>query len=85
LHFEAGGLSTGDLLSILQGIGGNALGAELVAFHPPSEFLRPDAQGAVKAPKKVVALMMAALITIEKLDGVDSGGVDVHGQLGYER
>jgi hypothetical protein len=41
--------------------------------------------GAVKAPKKVVALMMAVLITIEKLDGVDSGGVDVHGQLGYER
>ena len=71
-HFEPGGLSTRELLDILQSLKGWVVGADIVEFNPRQDPSGRSAMVAAKFVKEIAALMIAT-------DGRESTGVDVHG------
>lgn len=81
-HFEPGGLTTRELITILQGLKGRVVGADIVEFNPRQDASGRTAMVAAKLLKEMAALM----IPPEGSDGERTerkpGGVDVHRQLG---
>ena len=80
-HFEPGGLTTRELIDILQGLQGRVVGADIVEFNPRRDASGRTAMVAAKLLKEMAALMIQA----EGSDGERTerkpGGVDVHRQL----
>jgi arginase family enzyme len=58
-HFEPGGLTTRELIDILQGLQGNVVGADIVEFNPRQDASGRTAMVAAKLLKEMVDLMIS--------------------------
>ena len=72
-----GGLTTRELIDILQGIKGPVVGGDIVEFNPRQDTSGRTAMVAAKLLKEMAALMIPAEDPGEEV----AGGVDVHRQL----
>jgi arginase len=58
-HFEPGGLTTRELIDMLQGLQGHVVGADIVEFNPRQDASGRTAMVAAKLLKEMVALMIS--------------------------
>jgi len=58
-HHEPGGMSTREIISIIQGLKGTLVGADIVEYNPERDVVGITAMAAAKLAKEVVALMLA--------------------------
>jgi arginase len=58
-HYEPGGMSTRDVLGIIQNMGGNLVGADIVEFNPERDPQGITAMVAAKLLKEIIARMLA--------------------------
>lgn len=77
-HFEPGGLTTRELIDILQGLDGRVVGADIVEFNPCQDVSGRTAMVAAKLLKEVAALMIQAEGPDKADDVRKSEGVEVH-------
>ena len=59
-HWEPGGLSTRDLLALIQSVGGPVVGADVVEFNPRRDPTGMTAMVAAKVVKELTAVMRRA-------------------------
>ena len=59
-HFEPGGLTTRELIAIIQGLKGRVVGADIVEFNPRQDASGRTAMVAAKLLKELAALMIQA-------------------------
>ena len=79
-HFEPGGLTTRELIDILQGLQGPVVGGDIVELNPSQDASGQTAMVAAKLLKEMAALMIQAV----NPDGESTRtpeGVDVHREL----
>jgi arginase len=58
-HYEPGGMSTRQVIDIIQNLGGNLVGADLVEFNPDRDPQGVTAMVAAKLLKEIIARMLA--------------------------
>jgi agmatinase len=80
-HFEPGGLTTRELIDILQGLKGPVVGGDIVEFNPRQDASGRTAMVAAKLLKEMAALMIQAGDPDGESNRKGAEGVDVHREL----
>lgn len=58
-HYEPGGMSTREVLHIIQNLGGNLVGADIVEYNPERDYQGMTAMVAAKFLKEIIAHMLS--------------------------